>query len=44
MLFDDSGRPSGQANVDFSTHDEAVKAMAKVSQAGAGRPGVATVE
>lgn len=29
MLFDDSGRPSGQANVDFSTHDEAVKAMAK---------------
>ncbi|KAF0294003.1 Heterogeneous nuclear ribonucleoprotein F [Amphibalanus amphitrite] len=29
MLFDDLGRPSGQANVDFSSHEEAVKAMAK---------------
>ncbi|XP_037069007.1 heterogeneous nuclear ribonucleoprotein H2-like [Pollicipes pollicipes] len=29
MLFDDMGRPSGQANVDFSSHEEAVKAMSK---------------
>ena len=32
MLFDDLGRPSGQANVDFSSHEEAVKAMAKVRE------------
>jgi len=29
MLFDDQGRPSGQANVDFSSHEEAVKGMSK---------------
>uniref|UniRef100_A0A0A9YEN4 Heterogeneous nuclear ribonucleoprotein H2 n=2 Tax=Lygus hesperus TaxID=30085 RepID=A0A0A9YEN4_LYGHE len=28
-LYDDSGRPSGEADVEFSCHDDALKAMAK---------------
>nr|BAN20945.1 heterogeneous nuclear ribonucleoprotein F [Riptortus pedestris] len=29
ILYDNSGRPSGEADVEFSCHDDAVKAMAK---------------
>lgn len=29
MLFDDKGRPSGEADVEFSTHNEALEAMEK---------------
>lgn len=30
LLFDESGRSSGKADVEFSTHDDAQKAMNKV--------------
>ncbi|XP_075209789.1 heterogeneous nuclear ribonucleoprotein H-like isoform X2 [Lycorma delicatula] len=29
ILYDDNGRPSGEADVEFATHDDAVRAMAK---------------
>ena len=29
ILFDDLGRPSGEADIEFATHEDAVKAMNK---------------
>lgn len=32
IIMDSSNRPSGEADIEFATHDDAVKAMSKVSE------------
>lgn len=34
IILENGGRPSGEADVEFATHEEAVKAMSKVCSLG----------